>query len=113
MHEMSLAMSIVETIETEATHRGFGRVERVVLEIGALACVDPHALTFGFDAAMRGTCCDGAELEILTVPGMAYCFDCQKNVEISRKGDACPECGSYQIVVTGGEEMKIKSLEVC
>jgi len=112
MHEMSLASSVVEAIETEARKAQFRKVERIVLEIGALSCVDPHALEFGFDAVSRGTCAEGAALEFVTPPGLAQCFGCAGTVEIARKGEACPECGSHQLVVTGGEELKIKSLEV-
>lgn len=112
MHEMSLAMGVVDTIETEARKQGFERVERIVLEIGALSCVDARALEFGLEAVTKGTRAEGAAVEILVPPGIAYCFDCQANVPISRKGESCPDCGSYQIVVTAGEEMTIKSLEV-
>ena len=42
MHEMSLAASVVESIEKEAVRQAFHKVERIVLEIGALSCVDPH-----------------------------------------------------------------------
>ena len=112
MHEMALAQSIVDIIETEATRQNFDRVSHITLEIGALSCVDARALEFGLDAVTKGTRAEGAKLEIITPPGTAYCFGCQANTTIARKGDACPECGSYQVMVTGGEDMKIVSLEV-
>jgi len=112
MHEMALASSVVDAIEGEATRQAFSRVERIVLEVGALSCVDTHALEFGFDSCARGTRAEGAKLEFLTPPGEASCFGCGETVEIRRKGEACPLCGSHQLVVTGGEELKIKTLEV-
>lgn len=112
MHEMALAASVVEAIEAHAAREAFTKVERVVLEVGALSCVDPHALEFGFEAVTRGTCVEGARLDIETPPGQAQCFGCGSTVTIARKGDGCPECGSYQLVVSGGEELKIMSLEV-
>lgn len=112
MHEMALASSVVEAIEKEAALRAFTKVDRIVLEIGALSCVDTHAMEFGFDAVSRGTCAEGAKLDFVTPPGAAQCFGCGEDVEIARKGDPCPKCGSHQLVVTGGEELKIKSLEV-
>lgn len=112
MHEMSIAESVVDAITVEAARSAFCRVEKVVLEVGALSCVDPHALQFGFDAATRGTCAEGAALEIKTPAGQAQCFGCGQEVVIARKGLACPECGSHQLVVTHGDELKIKSLEV-
>lgn len=112
MHEMALAQSIVDIIESEASRHSYARVACITLEIGALSCVDPRALEFGLDAVTKGTRAEGAKLEILTPPGTAYCFECQANITISRKGEACPDCGSYQVMVTGGEDMKIVSLEV-
>ena len=112
MHEMALAQSIVDIIEAEASRQQFDRVSRITLEIGTLSCVDAHALEFGLDAVAKGTKAEGAHIEIVAPPGTAYCFGCQANITIARKGDPCPECGSYQVMVTGGEDMKIVSLEV-
>lgn len=112
MHEMSLAEGMVSAIEGQAALEAFARVTKVTLEIGVLSHVDPHAMEFSFDAATRGTLIEGAELEILSPPGTAQCFACEAQVEIARRGDGCPNCGSHQLIVTGGEEMKIKSMEV-
>ena len=112
MHEMALASSVVDAIEAQAKRNAFQAVKRIVLEVGALSCVDAHALEFGFEAVARGTCAEGAALDFLTPPGLAQCFGCGAEVAIARKGDGCPECGSHQLVVIGGEELKIKSLEV-
>jgi hydrogenase nickel incorporation protein HypA/HybF len=37
---------------------------------------------------------------------------CSKNVIVKQRFDECPDCGSYQLQVTSGDEMKIKELEV-
>jgi hydrogenase nickel incorporation protein HypA/HybF len=29
-----------------------------------------------------------------------------------QKFDACPQCGSYQVQVTAGDEMRLKELEI-
>ena len=112
MHEMSLAKSVIDSIEAEARRSAFTRVERVVLEVGALSCVDAHALDFAFDAVSRGTLAEGSALDILTPPGQAHCFACDADVEVASRAEGCPRCGSHQLIVTGGDELKIKSLEV-
>jgi hydrogenase nickel incorporation protein HypA/HybF len=99
-------------IEDEAARQGFTRVNRVRLEIGALSGAEPEAMRFGFDAVTRGTLAEGAELEIIPLPGTAWCLPCAGQVEISERFDACPNCGSFQLQVTGGEELRIKDLEV-
>ncbi|MCB1823497.1 MAG: hydrogenase maturation nickel metallochaperone HypA [Candidatus Competibacteraceae bacterium] len=112
MHELSLCESIIETL-TDQTHRqGFSRVRRVWLEIGALANVELDALRFAFKVARENTVAATAELDILTLPGRAWCLDCAQTVEVNQLFDPCPLCGSYQWRLTGGNEMRIKELEV-
>jgi hydrogenase nickel incorporation protein HypA/HybF len=112
MHEMSLCEGIVQILEVNAARQGFARVKTVWLEIGALSGVEPEAMRFGFDAVTRGTLAERAGLEIVEVPGEAWCLQCAKTVAVQQRFDACPDCGSYQLQVTGGEQMRIKELEV-
>lgn len=112
MHEMALAQGVIDVIKAQAETHAFSRVKRVVLEVGALSCVDPHALEFCFDAVSRDTIAGGAQVEIRTPPGSAHCFGCAKDIVIARRGDGCPECGSHRLIVTGGEDMKVKEMEV-
>ncbi|MEO1015739.1 MAG: hydrogenase maturation nickel metallochaperone HypA [Pseudomonadota bacterium] len=112
MHELALARSVVKIVEDEAAVRAFSGVKKVVLEIGALSCVDPRALEFSFDAVASGTVAAGARLEIETPPGRARCFACEAEVDIAGRGEPCPECGSHQLFVIGGDDMVVKSLEV-
>lgn len=112
MHEMSLCEGVLQILEDHAVSQGFSQVKTVWLEIGALSGVDPEAMRFGFDVVMKGTLADGAALEIIDLPGTAWCMQCGKSVAVKSRFDACPDCGSYQLQVTGGEEMRIKELEV-
>jgi hydrogenase nickel incorporation protein HypA/HybF len=112
MHEMSLCEGVLQILEDHARSQGFRQVKTVWLEIGALSGVDPEAMRFGFDAVMKGTLAHGARLEIIDLPGQAWCLPCSKPVAVTARFDACPECGSYQVQVTGGDEMRIKELEV-
>ncbi len=112
MHEMSICEGILLVLETESSKQGFSKVKTVWLEIGDLSCIDPDALLFGFDAVTRNSLADGAELKIINIPGSAWCMKCAKNVVIKQRFDECPDCGSYQLQATGGDEMRIKELEV-
>ena len=112
MHEMSLCESIVQILEDNARSQGFDQVKTVWLEIGRLSGVELDAMRFSFDAVTRGTLADSARLEIIEVPGQAWCLQCGKTVPVEQRFDACPDCGSYQLQVTGGEQMRIKELEV-
>ncbi len=112
MHEMSLAEGVLQLIEDAAQREGFTRVTGVWLEIGQLAAVEPEALRFCFDAVTRSSVAEGAKLEIVDLHGQGWCLKCCVTVPMSESLGACPQCGSHQVQVTGGTEMRVKELEV-
>ncbi|MCF6209605.1 MAG: hydrogenase maturation nickel metallochaperone HypA [Gammaproteobacteria bacterium] len=112
MHEMSLCEGVLQVLQDSARQQGFLRVKTVWLEIGALASVDVEAMRFSFDVVVNGSLANGARLEIIGLPGRAWCMPCGQTVSVEQRFDACSECGSYQLQVTGGDEMRIKELEV-
>lgn len=112
MHEMSLCEGVLQVLQEQARVQQFHRVKTVWLEIGALSNVEIEAMRFGFDVVMKGSIADGAKLEIIDVPGQAWCMQCMKPITIKQRYDPCHDCGTHQLQVTGGEEMKIKELEV-
>ena len=112
MHELSLCASIVETLEAEARKQRFSRVRRVRLEVGPFAGVELDALRFGFEAVTRQSVAEGAVLEILEPPGRARCLDCSQTVTVSQRFELCPSCGGHRLQISGGDELRIKDLEV-
>jgi len=112
VHEMSLCEGVLRVIEEQATAQEFNKVRTVWLEVGALAGVEVEALRFGFDVVMKESVAEGVRLEVIDVPGQAWCMQCMKNVLIDQRFDPCPDCGGYQLQVNGGEELRIKELEV-
>jgi hydrogenase nickel incorporation protein HypA/HybF len=112
MHELSLCESIVTILEAEAKRQSFSRVKHIWLEVGAFSGVEPEAMRFCFSAVANGTLAEAAVFEIVPRPGQATCLDCGGSVALTERYDPCPLCGSQLLQVTGGEELKIKELEV-
>ena len=112
MHEMSLAESVREIVDETARASGAKRVVAVRLEIGRLAQVEIEAMRFAFEVVQRGSMASTARLEIVEVDGSAWCMRCSEPVTITRRGDACPCCGSYQLQVTGGDRMRVLDIEI-
>lgn len=112
MHEMSLAEGIRSLVEDQARRHGFSRVLRLRMEIGRFAGVEKSALAFCFEAVMRGSPAEGAELEMIDLPGQALCYDCGESVELHERLDPCPLCGGTRLLAQGGDEMRIKDMEV-
>jgi hydrogenase nickel incorporation protein HypA/HybF len=112
MHEMSIAESVLQIVEDTTRSGGYTRVKAVWLEIGQLANVEKESLRFCFDAVTRDSVAQDARLEIIETAGQGWCMQCACNVPITALHEPCPTCGSYQIQVTGGEEMRVKELEI-
>jgi hydrogenase nickel incorporation protein HypA/HybF len=112
MHEMSIAEGIRTVIEAQAPSFGHRRVTHVRLEIGRFAGVERAALEFAFEVVMRGSVAEAATLEIIDLPGVALCYDCVEQVEIDDRLAPCPRCGGGRLLPQGGDEMRIKNLEV-
>jgi hydrogenase nickel incorporation protein HypA/HybF len=112
MHELSIAMSIVEVAESESANLG-ARIAAVRLKLGALAGVVKESLLFNFEIACQGTRLEGARLEIEDVPVTAHCPKCRapRRVE-SIQWLACPECKTPVSEVIEGRELQVAALEL-
>ncbi len=69
MHELSIAMSIVEAASDEAHRLGDPRVEAVHLKLGALCGVVKDALLFAWQLACEDSPIAGCRLEIEDTAG--------------------------------------------
>lgn len=112
MHEISLLENVREILETEAARQGFRKVNQVTLEIGALSCIEPEALRFGFDVVMQDSIAAEAELAIEIIPAQGRCQHCQQPVPMQSLQQVCPICGKYGVNLLQGNSMKIKDLLV-
>ena len=112
MHELSIAMSIVEMAGEEAERYG-GQVSAIHLRLGALTGVVKDALTFSYGIACEGTPLSGSRLIVQELPIVVYCTQCQALREIgSAQWFCCPECGTPTPDVVQGKELEVFALEI-
>jgi len=69
MHELSIALNIVEGVAEEAERHGGGAVSVVYLRLGRVSGVVADALLFSYGIACEGTTLEGSELRIEEVEG--------------------------------------------
>ena len=55
MHELGIANSILEAVETEMRPHPGARAVRIAVTVGALSGVDRDSLAFCFEAIVKGT----------------------------------------------------------
>lgn len=112
MHELSIAMGIVEAAVEEAQQRNV-QVSAVHLRLGALSGVVKDALLFSYEVACHDTPLQGSRLLIEEVPVAVFCPHCQAKRELeSVQMFICPECGTPAGDVLQGKELEVFALEV-
>ncbi|HXJ90826.1 MAG TPA: hydrogenase maturation nickel metallochaperone HypA [Candidatus Binatia bacterium] len=112
MHELSIAMGIVEAAAEEAKQRKV-QVSAVHLRLGALSGVVKDALLFSYEVACQDTPLQGSRLLIEEVPVAVFCPQCKdKRVLASVQSFTCPECGAPAGQVLQGKELEVFALEV-
>ena len=109
MHEMSITQGIIDICEKYAQER---RVLSVDVEIGELSSVVPDAVAFCFEVCSQGTLLEGARINIIRIPGSGHCLDCGADTPLTAIFGACQQCGSYQVTIVSGEEMRVREIEV-
>jgi hydrogenase nickel incorporation protein HypA/HybF len=113
MHELSIAMSIVEMAEEEAEQRGNVQVIAVHLKLGALAGVVKDALLSCYEMACEGTPLEGSQLVIEELPVAVFCPHCQVERPVSSMQlFCCGECGTPTAQIVQGKELEVVALEI-
>lgn len=113
MHELSIALSIVDVAAEQADRLGV-RVVAVRLRLGPLSGVVREALLGSWELAREGTpALAEAALEIEDVPLVVYCSACAgERRPASMQHLCCPVCGAPTPSIVSGRELEVSALEV-
>ena len=113
MHELSIALRIVELAEAEAARRGGANVLAVHLRLGPLAGVVKEALESSYELAREQSGVPASRLVIEEVPVVVYCARCRAQRTLtSVQLFACPECNTPTAEVVHGRELEVVALEL-
>ena len=110
MHELSIALEIVNIAEEEAVKAGVEKFSGIELEIGSLSGIEIDALNFVWDSAVKESVLDGAGKQIDIVQGEAKCTECESIFELDFIHEPCPNCGGFRKEILSGKELKVKNL---
>ena len=113
MHELSIAMSIVEMAQEEAESRGQVQVQAIHLRLGKLSGVVKEALLSSYEIACHATPLEGSQLLIEEIPVEVFCPKCElPRLVTSIQWICCPECGTATPKVLRGKELEVVALEI-
>jgi hydrogenase nickel incorporation protein HypA/HybF len=113
VHEITVALSLLDGVQATALEQGIERVSAVNVRVGALSGVVRDALLFSWDVATAETVAAGSELRIEEVPLVVFCEHCEgERTPLPGYGLVCPECGTPSPRIVSGREMQLVSMEV-
>lgn len=113
MHELSIALSILEGVEEKMASYPRERVEAVIVRLGPLSGVHAGALASAYDMAATCTGLAGSRLVIEHTPILIYCSKCgveQPAESLQRM--ICAVCGTPSGDVRGGSELEVLALQL-
>ena len=113
MHELSIALSILDVAGEEVERRGGPRVEAIHLRLGPLAGVVPEALVSAYELAREATPFATSRLVIEEVPIVVYCANCDAERPVRSMQDfCCAVCGAAASKLIHGRELELAALEL-
>ena len=113
MHELSIAMSIIDLAREEAELHGSPGVDAVYLKLGPLSGVAKEALLFSYEIACQQTALEGSKLFIEDVPIVANCPSCHApRLVQSIQSLCCAECGTPTPEILEGRELMVTAVEL-
>jgi hydrogenase nickel incorporation protein HypA/HybF len=112
MHELSIALSLIDVASEEARRRA-ARVVALHVRVGPLSGVVNEALASAYELAREGSPLADARLVIEETPLVIHCPACgQERPAVSVYQLCCAECGTPAARVTGGRELELFALEI-
>ncbi len=112
MHEMSIAMGIIDIAEKQLTQSGGQKVSEIEIEIGDLSGVEYHTLVKALEIAVKRTILEKAKLRMKRITAQALCSECGRTFNPKSLLEGCPHCNSYFYQLESGKELRVKSLLV-
>jgi hydrogenase nickel incorporation protein HypA/HybF len=113
MHELSIAVSILEVVEEEMQSHPGAQLEAVHLRLGPLSGVVKEALTSAYELAREQTPFPRSRLVFEETPLIIYCSRCQaERAPESVQELSCAVCGQPAAEVRGGRELEVAALEL-
>lgn len=113
MHELSIALSVLDLAADQARSLRGARITAIRLRVGPLSGVMPRALLGAFELARVGTDFADCRLIIDQTPAIIRCPNCRADRAVeSIQNMACAICGTASADVVGGRELEVCAMEI-
>jgi hydrogenase nickel incorporation protein HypA/HybF len=110
MHEMSIAMQLLEQMLEIAGQHEAVRIQEAEVQLGVMREVVPEAMQMAFAAASAGTIAEGAVLRLSEERIVAVCGVCDCLFTPRQTCFLCPQCNQADARIVAGNDIILKSM---
>lgn len=112
MHELGVTQSLLDLAIRHANEAGAVRINQLYVVIGELASIVDDSVQFYWDMITQSTIANGSKLNFKRIPATLRCNACGTESPLNRSEYVCSACGSDKLVVVGGQEFYLESIDV-
>ena len=109
MHEYSLALSLLDSVERHARDAGAQRVVRIELEVGASSGVEADLLETAWQNVRETPLCSDSEMVIERMPEQWICELCR--APLGPPPARCDAC-DLPAALGGGDELLLRKIDI-
>jgi hydrogenase nickel incorporation protein HypA/HybF len=110
MHELSIALEIVDQITEYFENSKLNKVYEVEIDIGELSGVDKENLSFMLPFAAKGSVIENSVIRYNIIKGRANCLGCHADYDMLEIYDVCPICHNFEKQIIQGKEFRINTI---
>lgn len=120
MHELGMAMEIVEIVTKSLDGKKVKKVKEVEIDMGALHKISKEQMQDVFEMASKDTIVEGAKLKVKIKKGAIKCLSCGFSggveVEMEHHHDHqvhlhCPKCNETSLEILEGQDIDVRNIE--
>jgi len=112
MHEMSIMQSVLDAAFEALKESGETRITEITLTVGEQTDIQEIPLNFAFEALKQNTAARNATLKVTMLGTRSQCNDCAAEFDHDRFSMLCLDCGSINITLLTGRELRIDGMDV-
>ena len=112
MHEMSIALSIIDLATDQARKAEAEKINEIELDIGTMSGIELEALNFAMEIAVKDTMLEDATVKVNRIEAISECLECGHVFDSEGFISHCPKCREVNTKIIKGREMLVKSILV-
>lgn len=110
MHELSLALDVIDLVLEEAGKNSVKKVLEIEIEVGDISGVDIDAFTTALGIALKTSVPGNPAILLKRMSGTGICSGCGLEFEMHDLLSLCPACGGLPAEIISGKELKVLSI---